>query len=76
VPFAPLVEALRCMPVEEVPEGLRDLVGAGVTSNESRTTIAQTLGDGVPVWALFIKTPYGAGILNGYGYLVPESQLP
>jgi len=51
-------------------------VVAGFTSNQTRTTMTQSLGDGVPVVQLFIKTPYGAGIVNGYGYLVPYSAVP
>ena len=51
-------------------------VVAGFTSNESRTTITQTLGEGVALQTLFIKTPFGAGVVNGYGYLVSANALP
>jgi hypothetical protein len=45
-------------------------------SDQSRTTINDSFGDGVAVKSLYLQTQYGAGTVSGYGYLVPASAVP
>jgi hypothetical protein len=45
-------------------------------SDNSRTTINDSFGDGVAVKSLYLQTQYGAGTVSGYGYLVPASAVP
>jgi hypothetical protein len=45
-------------------------------SDNSRTTINDSFGDGVAVKTLYVQTQYGAGTVSGYGYLVPASAVP